>query len=113
MPLPETTIQSQRHEQSQIMPRQSSQHHPIDPAQIPQQIGPKIQNRTIPTHYDPYTRPPLKPPDISNPSDSRKDLLDNDLDRKVEIEENSPFQEGIISEIYENQIIPMCKNLRN
>ena len=27
--------------------------------------------------------------------------MDNDLDREVEIEENSPFQEGIISEIYE------------
>ena len=42
-----------------------------------------------------------KPPDIIDPLDSQKDLLDNDLDRKVEIEENSPFQEGIISEIYE------------
>ena len=27
--------------------------------------------------------------------------MDNDSDRKLEIEENSPFQEGIISEIYE------------
>ena len=27
--------------------------------------------------------------------------MDNDLDRKVEIEENLPFQEGIILEIYE------------
>ena len=27
--------------------------------------------------------------------------MDNDSDRKIEIEENSPFQEGIISEIYE------------
>ena len=27
--------------------------------------------------------------------------MDNDLDRNVDIEENSPFQEGIISEIYE------------
>ena len=27
--------------------------------------------------------------------------MDNDLDRKAEIEENLPFQEGIISEIYE------------
>ena len=27
--------------------------------------------------------------------------MDNDLDRKVDIEENSPFQEGIISETYE------------
>ena len=32
--------------------------------------------------------------------DSQKDSLDNDLDRKVDIEENSPFQEGIISETY-------------
>ena len=44
---------------------------------------------------------PPKPPDISDPLDSQKDLLDNDSDRKIEIEENSPFQEGIISEIYE------------
>ena len=27
--------------------------------------------------------------------------MDNDLDRNVDIEEKSPFQEGIISEIYE------------
>ena len=83
------------------MPRQSSQHHPIDPAQIPQQIGPKIQHRPTPSYHDPYTRPPPKPPDKSVPLDSRKDLLDNDSDRKLEIEENLPFQEGIISEIYE------------
>ena len=36
MPLPEPTNQSQSHVQSQIWPRQPSQHHPIDPAQIPQ-----------------------------------------------------------------------------
>ena len=41
MPLPEPTNQSQSHVQSQIWPRQSSQHHPVDPAQIPQQIGQK------------------------------------------------------------------------
>ena len=101
MPLPEPTNQSQSHVQSQIWPRQPSQHHPIDPAQIPQQIGPKIQHRPTPSYHDPYSRPPQKPPDISDPLDSRKDLLDNDSDRKIEIEENSPFQEGIISEIYE------------
>ena len=101
MPLPEPTNQSQSHVQSQIWPRQPSQHHPIDPAQIPQQIGPKIQHRPTPSYHDPYSRPPPKPPDISDPLDSRKDLLDNDSDRKLEIEENSPFQEGIISEIYE------------
>ena len=100
-PLPEPTNQSQSHVQSQTLPRPSSQHHPIDPTHIPQQIGPKIQHRPTPAYHDPYIRPPPKPPDISNPLDSWKDLLDNYLDRKVEIEENLPFQEGIISEIYE------------
>ena len=99
--LPQPTNQSQSHVQSQIWPRQLSQHHPIDPAQIPQQIGPKIQHRPTPSYQDPYTRPPPKPPDISDPLDSQKDLLDNDSDKKIEIEENLPFQEGIISEIYE------------
>ena len=101
VPLPEPTNQLQSHVQSQILPRPSSQHHPIDPTHIPQQIGPKIQHRPTPSYHDPYTRPPPKPPDTSDPSDSRKDLLDSDLDRKVEIEENSPFQEGIILETYE------------
>ena len=98
--LPEPTNQLQGHVQSQILPRPLSQHHPVDPTHIPQQIGPKIQHRPTPSYCNPYTRPPPKPPDISDPLDSQKDLLDNDSDRKVEIEENLPFQEGIISEIY-------------
>ena len=101
MPLPEPTNQSQSHVHSKILPRPLHPHHLIDPTHIPQQIGPKIQHRPTPSYPDPYARPPPKPPDISDPLDSREDLLDNDLDRKVEIEENSPFQEGIISEIYE------------
>ena len=101
MPLPEPTSQSQSQLQPQILPRPLSQCHPIDPMHIPQQICPKIQHRPTQPYPDPYTRPPPKPPDISDPLDSWKDLLDNDSDRKVEIEENLPFQEGIISEIYE------------
>ena len=101
MPLPEPTNQLQNHVQPQILSRPLSQHHPIETAHIPQQIGPKIQHRSIPSYPDPYARPPPKPPDISNPLDIQKDLLDNDSDRKVEIEKNSPFQEGIILEIYE------------
>ena len=101
MPLPEPSSQSQNHVQPKILPRPLSQQHPIDPMHIPQQIGPKIQHRPTPSYHDPYARPPPKPPDISDPLDSWKDLLDNDLDRKVEIEENLPFQEGIILEIYE------------
>ena len=101
MPLPEPTNQLQSHVQSQILPRPLSQHHRIDPTHIPQQIGPKIQHRPTPSYHDPYTRPPPKPPDISDPLNGQKDILDNNSDRKVEIEENSPFQEGIISEIYD------------
>ena len=101
MPLPAPTSQSQSPVQPQVMPRPLSQHQPVDPTHIIQQIGPKVQHRPSPPYHDPYTRPPPKPPDITDPLDSWKDLLDNDLDRKVEIEENSPFQEGIISEIYE------------
>ena len=70
-----------------FLPRPLSQHHLIDPIHIPQQIGPKIQHRPTSSYHDPYTRPPPKPPDISDPLDSQKDLLDNDSDRKVEIEE--------------------------
>ena len=101
IPLPEPINQLQSQVQSQILPRPLSQHHPIDPMHIPQQIGPKIQHRPIPSYHDPYVRPPPKPPDILDPLNSWEDLLDNDLDRKVEIEENLPFQEGIISETYE------------
>ena len=93
MPLPELTNQSQSCIQHQIIPRPLSQHQPVDPTCI----GPKIQHRPSPPYYDPYVRPPPKPADIKDPLDSQKDLLENDLDRKVEIEENSPFQEGIIS----------------
>ena len=97
MPLPKPTDQSQSHVQPQIIPRPLSQHQPVDPTCI----GPKIQHRQSPPYYDPYPRPPPKSPDTINPLDSWKDLLENDSDRKIEIEENSPFQEGIISEIYE------------
>ena len=97
MPLPELTDQSQNLVQPQIIPRPLLQHQLVDPTRI----GPRIQHRPSPPYYGPYARPPLKPPDIIDPLDSQKDLLENDLDRKVEIEENSPFQECIISEIYE------------
>ena len=96
IPLPEPINQLQSQVQSQILPRPLSQHQPIDPTHIPQQIGPKIQHRPTSSYHNPYTRPPPKPPDILDPLGSQKDSLDNDSDRKVEIEENSPFQEGII-----------------
>ena len=50
----------------------------MDPTRIVQQIGPKIQHRPSPPYHDPYARPPPRPPDITDPLDSQKDLLDND-----------------------------------
>ena len=73
------------------MPIPLPQHQPVDPICITQPIGPKIQHRPSPPYRDPYTRPPPKPPDVTDPIDSQKDILDNDLDRNVDIEENSPI----------------------
>ena len=100
--LPEPIVQSQENVQPQhhiLIPL--PQHPPVDPTCIIQPIGPKIQHRPSPPYHDPYARPPPRPPEVTNLIDSRKDLLDNDLDRNVDVEENSPFQEGIISETYE------------
>ena len=66
-----------------------------------QPIGPKIQHRPSPPYHDLYARPPPRPPDVTDLIDSQRDLLDTDLDRNVDIEVNSPFQEGIFSETYE------------
>ena len=90
--LPEPVAQSQDSVWPQChVPILLPQNQPLDPTCIIHPIGPKIQ----------YRPPPPIPPDATNSIDSWKDLLDNDLYRKVDIEENSLFQEGIISETYE------------
>ena len=101
MPLSESTAQSQIDALPQPVSIPLPQWQQVDPTSIIPWIGPKIQHRPSPQYHDPYARPPPRPPDVTDPLDSWKDLLDNDLDRNVDIEENSPFQEGIISEIYE------------
>ena len=100
--LPKPIVQSQEKVQTQHhIPIPLPQHQLADPTCIIQPIGPKIQHRPSPPYHDPYARPPSIPPDVTNSIDSQKDLLDNDLDRNIDVEENSPFQEGIISETYE------------
>ena len=101
MPLPESTTQSQIDALPQPVSIPLPQCQQVDPTSIIPWISPKIQHRPSPQYHDPYARPPPRPPDVTDPLDSQKDLLDNDLDKNVDIEENSPFQEGIISEIYE------------
>ena len=100
--LPEPIVQSQENVQPQHhIPISLPQHQLVDLTCIIQPIGPKIQHTPSPPYHDPYARPPPRTPDITNSIDSRKDLLDTDLDKNIDIEENSPFQEGIISETYE------------
>ena len=48
----------------------------------------------LPPYLVPQNRSPLKPPDIVS---KEKEVESS----KIEIEENSPFQESIISEVYE------------
>ena len=100
--MPEPIVRSQEnvHPQHHI-PIPLPQHQPVDPACIIQPMGQKIQHRPSPPYHNPYTRPLPRPPDITNSIDSQKDLSNTDLDRNTDIEENSPFQEGIISETYE------------
>ena len=100
--LPEPIVPSQQRVQPQHhIPIPLPQHQPVDPTCIIQPIGPKIKHRPVPLYCDPYVRPPPRPPDVTNSVDNQKDLLENDIDQNLNIEENSPFQEGIISKTYE------------
>ena len=100
--MPEPIVQSQEKVQPQHhIPILILQHQLVDPTCIIQPIGPKIQHKPSPPYHNLYARPPPRPPDVTNSIDNLKDLLDTDLDRNVDIEENSSFQEGISSETYE------------
>ena len=102
LPLSKPIVQSQKNVQPQPhIPISLPHHQPTDPTHSIHPIGPKIQHRPSPPYHNLYARPPPRPPDVTNSIDGQRDLLDTDLDRNVDIEENSPFQEGIISETYE------------
>ena len=63
-------------------------------------IRPKINIRQVPFYPDPLIKPPPRPPDTKK-QDNVRMSLDLDLDINKEFEENSSYQEGIISETYE------------
>ena len=73
-----------------------------NPIVISDEIGPRmpksiveiLRSEMLPSYLVPQIRPPPKPPD----NISKKQEAESS---KVEIEENLPFQESIISEIYE------------
>ena len=88
--LPETVTQSQETMQTE--------HQLPAKTGIKQPIGPRTENRPIPFYPDPTQRPPSRLPNLK---ETRRDLLDLDMDRNIDFEENSPYQEDIISETYE------------
>ena len=71
------------------------------PADTASPSKPRLGTRPVPPYPEPYYRPPPRPPDESINKDNWRDLQNFDPDRRVEFEENSPHQEGIISETYE------------
>ena len=61
---------------------------------MPKSIMEIPRSEMLPPYLVPQTRPPPKPPDNL----SKKQEVESS---KIDIEENSPFQESIISEVYE------------
>ena len=64
---------------------------------IRQPIGPRLETRHTPPYINPIMRPPPRPLDLED--NNRRDLRPNLItDPNIDFEENSPHQEGIISE---------------
>ena len=66
-----------------------------------QPIEPNVETRQIPPYTHPIMRPPPRPPhsDDNNRRNFRPELI---TDPNTNFEENSPHQEGIITETYES-----------
>ena len=62
-------------------------------------IRPKLNAKQVPFYPDPLIKSPPRLPDIKT-LDSRRMTLDLDLDINKDFQENSPYQEGKISEAY-------------
>ena len=74
--LPEPVAQSQESVQPQChVPILLPQHQLVDPTHIIQPIGPKIQHRPSPPYHELYSRPPLRPPDVTNSIDSQERFI--------------------------------------
>ena len=72
----------------------------LENEKIPEHIKkPMVTEIKIPIYPDPLMKPP-RPPDVKTQAD-RKINLDLDLEINKDSEENYPYQEGIISEIYQ------------
>ena len=81
-------------------PQVTAQTEHLSPNQtaFKQPLSPRIVTRQVPFYPDPLLRPPPRLPDLK---ENRRNLSDLDMDKNTDFEENSPYQEGIISETYE------------
>ena len=68
-------------------------------------VRPKMNKEPIPIYLDPLMKPLSRLPDIKT-QDDRKVNLDLVLDINKDFEENSPYQEGIISKMFKEQPNP-------
>ena len=68
------------------------------------QAKPKMISREIPNYPNPMYRPPPKP--VEKPlQDMPRKMTGLDTDINIDNEENSLYQEGILSETYQRPII--------
>ena len=68
-------------------------------------------SKDIPFYPDPTYRPPPKP--VSIPMSEVSENIDIDQELNTNFEENSPFQEGVVSEMYQRPDKSLSKNLEN
>ena len=69
-------------------------------------------SREIPIYHDPVYRPPHKP--VKTPLPEIPGCLSEiDPELNMDFEENSPYQEGVISETYQSEISHISKNHKN
>ena len=61
---------------------------------------PEVEKLQTPNYPDPVMKSPPRPPDKITQND-RQINLDLDIEINQDFEENSPYQEGIISELYQ------------
>ena len=67
--------------------------------------------KDIPFYHDSTYRPP--PKSVRNPLSERLENIDINQKPNIDFKENSPFQEGVISEHSKGQINCFSKNLKN
>ena len=86
------------------MTRQTTVRHieqDLENDKIPKHVNkPTVTEIKIPIYPDPLMKPPPRLPNVKT-QDNGKINLGLDLDINKDFEENFPYQEGIISEIYQ------------